>query len=96
MIEEHFSPERTILVLTLRKSSAKKAEAADTRSAVKQIKKQLIIEYLTEHVSARTAEVAEYVGLKPVRAREYLNELMREEIVIAEGGRSNRLYKLKA
>lgn len=60
------------------------------------MKKQLIIDYLTEHPFAGNIEIAEFIGLKPSRTRDYLAELVQEEIVIAEGGNKNRKYRLKS
>ena len=36
------------------------------------------------------------LGLKPTRAKEILAEMVGEEIIIAEGGNKNRVYKLKS
>ena len=65
-------------------------------SAIKSAKRQMIIEYLTDHPTAKSAEIAEYVDLKPSRVRDYLSELIAEEIVVADGGNRNRTYRLKA
>ena len=56
----------------------------------------MIVVYLTDHISAKTAELAEYLSLKPSRTRDYLRELIRDGIVIAEGTNSDRVYKLKS
>ncbi len=37
----------------------------------------------------------EKIGLKPSRTRDYLNELIDNEIVVTEGGNRNREYRLK-
>ena len=58
--------------------------------------KELIIAYLTDHTEAKTSSISEYIGLKPSRTRDYLNELIAEGIVVAEGSNKNRVYKLKA
>lgn len=55
----------------------------------------MIIEYLTDHPAAKSAEIAEYADLKPSRVRDYLAERIAEEIVVAEGGNRNRTYRLK-
>ena len=55
----------------------------------------MIVEYLTEHPYAKAAEIAEYIALKPSRTREYLCELVTEEIVVAEGENKGRIYALK-
>ena len=54
-----------------------------------------IIEFLTGAVSAKASEIAEYVGLKPSRTRDYLKELISEDIVAAKGANRNRTYQLK-
>ena len=58
--------------------------------------KESIIVYLTDHAEAKASAIAEYIGLKPSRTRDYLNELMTEGTVIAEGGNRNRTYRLKS
>lgn len=98
MIEEGFDPERTTLTLSTRKIGDKKSaiKSGDKKSAISEMRKRLIIEYLTDHASAKAAEIAEYIELKPSRARDYLNELIAEDIVTAEGGNKNRVYQLKS
>lgn len=58
--------------------------------------KEMIITYLTDHADAKSSSIAEYIGLKPSRTRDYLNELIAEEIVVTEGGNRNRTYRLKS
>ncbi|MBR2024718.1 MAG: winged helix-turn-helix domain-containing protein [Clostridia bacterium] len=58
--------------------------------------KQAIISYLTENVSAKSTEIAELLGLKPTRVKEILAEMVKEKIIVPEGGNKNRIYKLKA
>lgn len=43
--------------------------------------KETIIAYLTDHPEAKASLIAEYIGPKPSRTRDYLNELIAEEIV---------------
>ncbi len=65
-------------------------------SAEKLIKRQMIIDYLTEHIEASAGELAEWTGLKPPRVRDHLRELIRDEIVIAQGAARSRVYRLKS
>lgn len=67
----------------------------DKESAIKAENKMRIIEFLTGAVSAKASEIAEYVGLKPSRTRDYLKELISEDIVAAKGANRNRTYQLK-
>ena len=62
----------------------------------KTAKRQLIIEYLTDHPDAKSAEIAADIDLKPSRVREYLLELIKENIVITSGANRNRTYRLKS
>ena len=86
-ITEQLEPERTTLTLTFEK---KKKSARNIKM------KQSIIEYLTDHAEDKASSIADYIGLKPSRTRDYLNELITEGVVVAEGGNRNRTYKLKA
>ena len=97
-ITQTFNPNRIVLSLPLSPTSGKKSaiKNGDKKTAITAAKKQLIIVYLTDHASARTAEIAEFVNLKPSRVRDYLAELIAEDIVVAEGANRNRTYRLKA
>ena len=93
------NPDRTTLYLSFLSADPGKS-AVKTRdkdkSTTKMVKRQMIIDYLTDHVRANSHELSEYLNLKPSRMRDYINELIRDGIVIPEGGRRNRTYKLKA
>ena len=68
----------------------------DKKSAINAKMKETIIACLTDRAEAKASAIAEYIGLKPSRTRDYLNELIAEGIVVAEGSNKNRVYKLKA
>lgn len=107
VIIENFEPERITLSLEFKESGGgngnggkigdKKSaiKIGDKKSAISSARKEKIIEYLTDHGSARSSEIAEYVDLRPSRVRDYLGELVREDIVVAEGANRNRTYRLK-
>ncbi len=106
-ITESFAPERITLSLSIKKIGDKKSaikigdkksaiKIGDKKSAINETNKTRIIEYLTEHISAKSSEIADHLGLKSSRTRDYLNELIANEIVVAEGSNRNRFYKLKA
>ena len=97
-IEERFSPERITLSLPLRKACGNQSaiKISGKKATIGMMKKQLIIEYLTDHASAKASEISEYIGLKPSRARDYLKSLIQDEIVVIDGSGKNRTYKLKA
>lgn len=58
--------------------------------------RETIIMYLTDHAEAKASSIAEHIGLKPSRTRDYLNELIAENIIVADGSNRNRIYKLKS
>ena len=95
---EQLEPERTILSLTFKKIGDKKSviKIGDKKSVINEKMKETIIAYLTDHAEAKTAEIAAYIGLKLSRTRDYLNELIAEDIVVAEGGNRNRTYRLRS
>jgi len=98
-ITEQLEPERTTLTLLFSKSDDKKTaiKSDDKKTAIKTARqKNEIITYLTDHISARSADIAELLGVKSTRAKKLLSELTTEGIVVAEGGNRNRTYKLRA
>ena len=108
VIIENFEPERITLSLEFKESGGgngnggkigdKKSaiKIGDKKSAINAKMKETIIAYLTDNPEAKASSIAEYIGLKPSRTRDYLNELIVEGIVVAEGSNRNRTYRLKA
>lgn len=98
MLTEQLELERTVLTLPLKRVGIKKPaiKIGDKKSAISANMKETIIAYLTDHTEAKALSIAEYIGLKPSRTRDYLDELVAEGIVVAEGGTRNRTYRLKA
>lgn len=60
------------------------------------MRKEAIINYLTEHVSATSGELADLLNLKQARVREILAELIADGYIVAMGQNKNRTYQLKA
>ena len=97
-ITEQLEPERTVLTLLFSKKGDKKAtiKSDDKKVTIKSARqKEEIIAYLTDHVSAKSSDIAELLGVKSTRAKKLLSELIAEETVVAEGGNRGRTYKLK-
>ena len=80
--------ERTFLTLTFEKIGDKKLPISARME-------ETILAHLTDHFEAKASEIAEYIGLKPSRIRDYLNLLVSEDLVVAEGANRNRTYRLK-
>ncbi len=101
---ERFEPERITLFLSMRQDKKSSTKIGDKKSAIKNRRqksainegvKMQIIEFLTAEREAKTSEIADHVGLKASRTRDYLRELMIEDVIVAEGANRNRKYRLK-
>ena len=90
IILESFEPERITMIFRLEKDSTAK-------TAIKNIAhKNAIIEYLTRNVTAMNMEIAELLDMKPSHVKDLMEELLQEEIIVAERSDEKRIYKLKA
>ncbi|MCM1087180.1 MAG: hypothetical protein NC419_03420 [Muribaculaceae bacterium] len=100
MIEESFAPDRTSLTLKFIKKQAIKT--SDKKQAIKdrQIKQMnktnenmsKVREYLQEHETAKTSDIAQVLGLSVTRTRALLFEM---EDMEALGANRTRTYRLK-
>ena len=59
-------------------------------------KRQMVVDYLTEHVSASSAQLTAALGLPLPRIRELLRTLRAEDVVAARGGGKYRVYFLRS
>lgn len=107
-VDELYKPDRTILTLTFSKKQAasKKNKRQAEKTSDKQKKqaektsgngktadnKQAIIEFITQKDIAKTAEIADAVGLSQPRVRVLLAELIAEGIVEPRGEGRARTY----
>ena len=73
------------------KSDDKKAE----KNKMSDLQKETIIEYLTDHISAKSSELAELLGVKSTRVKNLLSALIADGIIVTEGANRNRIYRLK-
>ena len=89
-------PDRTTLSLVFEKASDKKQAIKTSDKRIAERQKNTVIQYLTDHSSAKTAEIAEALDVSVPRARSILSKLIEEDFVIAEGANRNRKYRLKA
>ncbi|MGN1019750.1 MAG: RNA-binding domain-containing protein [Aristaeellaceae bacterium] len=102
VLTEELSPERITLTLPMHGGESavdhsggpKAGIRPDGRIAAQH--KACIIDYLTDHVTATSAELAELLGLKQPRVRELLAELQQADVVVAQGANRSRTYRLKA
>ena len=66
------------------------------RRKITNLQKVTIVEHLTDHASAKCAELSALLGVKDARARRLLGEMVAEGTIVTEGENRNRVYKLKA
>ena len=95
-ITEQLEPERTILSLAFEKASDKKQAIKASNSTIYSRQKQSVIEYLTREIQADCKTIADLLEISSPRARAVLTKMVKEEIIITEGGNRNRTYKLKS
>lgn len=104
---EEYGPDRTILKLSFVKNMDEKAliKSADKKALIKSAEKkkltnktrqqlEKIIEWMELDREYRTAEIAEFLGVKETRARELVRELIRLEKIEATGKNKGRRYKI--
>ena len=58
--------------------------------------KNEIIDYLTDHISAKSTDFAELLGVKSTRVKQILKEMLDEGTIVADGSNRNRTYRLKS
>ena len=93
------NPDRIELALPLSPEMVGEKKPAannnDKKPATNERVKESIITYLTDNPAGNAEDIALYVGLEPLRTKEYLGELVEEGIVVFEGDDKNRTYKLR-
>lgn len=94
-ILEELDPERTTLALDMAPAAPGTASRWDGHPAVRQLRREAVIDLLTEQVSAGAAEIADRLGLDLGTTEWCLRSLMAEDIVVAEGAGRDRTYRLK-
>ena len=71
------------------------AKIGDKKSAINARTKQAVLDYMKGREFVKAREIAEAIDLKSSRTRDYLGELVKEGLIIAEGSNRNRIYRLK-
>lgn len=99
IIEEQFSPDRTILTLSFLKKQAIKS--GDKKTAIKVTAKTLakyetILSYMEPRKEYTAEEIGEILGLKVSRTNDYLKKLIEQGKIEPIGGNRNRRYRLSS
>ncbi len=96
-IIQKMHPDSTIMTLPFLSADGKQKQFGGTgQLAVNQIKRRMIIDYLTEHIEATVTDLSAYLDMKPSRVKDCLQKLIRDDIVVPEGEAQSRRYKLKS
>ena len=66
----------------------------DDKIVVTDDKPTIILAYLKEKGSCKTAELSAILGLKPTQTKAYLYKLLQEGKIVAYGANKNRRYAL--
>lgn len=67
---------------------------ADDKPTITDDKPTMILAYLKENGSCKTAELSTLLGLKPTQTKAYLYQLLQEGKIVAHGANRNRTYTL--
>ena len=95
-VTEQIEPERTILSLVFEKASDKKQAIKTSDTTIYSRQRRYVIGYLTREIQADCKTIADLLEISSPRARAVLTKMVKEEIIITEGGNRNRTYKLKS
>ncbi len=96
-ITQSLDPDRITFSLPLgRKRPSSLSVARGSVPAETEARRQMIVDYLTEHVSASSAQLSAALAIPLRRIRELLRSLRQEDVVAARGGGRYRVYFLRS
>lgn len=94
MLELYDDPDELILGEAGDKNGDKTAINSDTGDKNGD-KKDLILAFIADNPNSRAGVIADHIGLKASRTRDYLTELVKEGKLVAVGANKNRTYSIK-
>ena len=63
---------------------------------VRDIRKDAIIDFLTDNVTGRVSDIADLLGIDAAQSSALLSELVSDEIIVEAYDKNGRIYSLKA
>ncbi len=100
-VEEQFDPDRTLLILPLRKQAKKTSELKQAKktSELKQAKKTLqnkkkILDFIGINHASSTHAIAQWIGLSDARTRVLLKEMIEDGLLDSTGKTKQKKYSL--
>ena len=73
---QNFEADRITLSIAFETTSDKKQAIKTSDKRIYEIQKEMVVEYLTDKVSAKTAEIADLLNVSPQRARAVLSKMI--------------------
>lgn len=97
-LTESFDPDRITLTLPLGKGEKKEAQSSGNKKTTARVfaHKGAIISYLTENVTASSAEIARLLGVSEDSAREILADMVKDGYIVVCTNDADCIYRLKA
>ena len=90
-IREQFRPDRITIKLSFRRESPGRLRGSQAAPY-----REELADYLMEHVTATSAQLAEALNLSLRRTRQLLRAMLEEDVISVHGGGSYRRYQLKS
>lgn len=90
-IREQFHPDRITLTMSFRREKGTRLRGSQAVPY-----REELADYLMEHVTATSAQLAEALGLSLRRTRQLLRAMLEEDVISVHGGGAARHYQLKS
>lgn len=94
IITKNYEPARITMSLSIL-TDDKVTITDDDKKKLTELQKETVIEYLTNHVSARFSEFAQLLDAKTTRVKNPISSLIAEGVIVADDTNRNRTYRLK-
>ncbi len=94
-IQESFRPERITMTLPMERE-VPCGRTREREGLQPMPDQESVVNYLTDHVTATSAQLSEHLGAKLPQTRKLLRMLVEQGIVVPSGGGASRVYQLKS
>ena len=91
-VEEQFDPNRTLLILPLRKQAKKTSELKQAKKTLQNKKK--ILDFIGINHASSTHAIAQWIGLSDARTRVLLKEMIEDGLLDSTGKTKQKKYSL--
>lgn len=91
-VEEQFDPDRTLLILPLRKQAKKTSELKQAKKTLQNKKK--ILDFIGINHASSTHAIAQWIGLSDARTRVLLKEMIEDGLLDSTGKTKQKKYSL--